>query len=476
MRIAATRRAARCSWPTSTFPAVPLLLFALTGGAACSGDVPAPTRPNLLLVTVDTLRADRLACYGGEAGVGASICSLAERGTRFEWALSAAPYTAPSVASILTSRYPSDHRVTQSALSFLGTDFVTVAEVLQDAGYTTAAFVSNPVIDRTRNLGQGFSVWDQRMTRQERNRRGFAEREARATTDAALAWARVGAKEPWFLWVHFQDPHGPYEPPEGPERRGDVGPTLPVLGDHSGYRGIPAYQALPGVEGTGSYERAYRDEIEYLDPHLQRLVDGLDALGRPLHVLLTSDHGEAFGEDEFWFAHGHSVGLDQIRVPLLWRPATPGSPRVVEAPVTLLDVAPTLVRLAGLDPPAEFAGRPLPLEGEAPGERTIFAEHEQRIAIVVGRAYYARDQRPVGEGERDRTSGGLRVVLPARTAHLGTGDAAGRYDTIGDDSPALDLDPLVEAHLAGRRGEASVHQEPVSDETRERLRALGYLD
>jgi arylsulfatase A-like enzyme len=451
-------------------------LALLVSGPGCSTGEPVPTRPNLLLVTIDTLRADRLACYGGEAGVGASICALADGGTRFQWALSAAPYTAPSIASILTSRYPSDHRVTQSAVSFLGNESVSVAEILQDAGYTTAAFVSNPVLDRGRNLAQGFTVWDQRMTRQERNRRGFAEREAQATTDAALAWARVGAKEPWFLWVHFQDPHGPYRPPEGPERRDGGGSTLPVLNDHSGHRGIPAYQALPGIESADAYERAYLDEVEYVDPHLQRLIEGLDALGRPPHVLLTSDHGEAFGEDEFWFAHGHSVGLDQIRVPLLWRPAIPGSARVIDEPVSLLDIAPTFVQLAGLDPSGDFAGRPLPLEGEASGERVIFAEHEQRIAVVVGRAYFARDQRPVAEGERDPISGGLRVRLPARTARLANGEATTRYDAVSEDGPAHDLDLLLEAHLSRRRGAASVREQPVSDETRERLRALGYLD
>ena len=89
-------------------------------------------------------------------------------------------------------------------------------------------------------------------------------------------------------------------------------------------------------------------------PHLKRLVDGLDALGEPVAVLLTSDHGEAFGEDDYYFAHGHSVGLDQIRVPLIWRSAGPARARVETAPVSLLDVAPTLLRVAGLDVPEGF--------------------------------------------------------------------------------------------------------------------------
>ena len=168
-----------------------------------------PDRTNLLLITVDTLRADRLGCYGGDPAVGARLCALAARGTRFDWAIASAPYTAPSVASIMTSRYPSDHGVAQSVMSFLGNDAVTVAERLQAAGYTTAAFISNPALERSRNLGQGFAHWDQEMKRPERNRPQIADRDARNTTDAVLSCARRSAEPPFFIWVHFQDPHCP---------------------------------------------------------------------------------------------------------------------------------------------------------------------------------------------------------------------------------------------------------------------------
>ncbi|MEE9606727.1 MAG: sulfatase, partial [Myxococcota bacterium] len=339
-----------------------LRLAAAAAGAALAGCSSGPERVNLLLVTVDTLRADRLACYGGPPDVGTAICALADRGVRFAWAFSAAPSTAPAVASLLTSTYPKDHGVTQSALTFLHNDAITLTEILRAAGYTTAAFVSNPVLDRHRNLGQGFQVYDQRMTRRERNRKRYEEREAQTTTDAALAWAQVAAQPPWFLWVHFQDPHGPYEPPGAPPAYDDAEERrLSVLGNHSGRGGIPAYQALPGLATPGAYERRYLAEIRYLDPHLKRLVDGLDALGEPVAVLLTSDHGEAFGEDDYYFAHGHSVGLDQIRVPLIWRSAGPARARVETAPVSLLDVAPTLLRVAGLDVPEGFGGQPLPV-------------------------------------------------------------------------------------------------------------------
>jgi arylsulfatase A-like enzyme len=244
--------------------------------------------PNLLLITVDTLRADRLPCYGGDAGVGESICALAEGGTLFRWAITPAPYTAPAIASLLSSTYPGEHGVTQSVVSFLSSEATTVAEVLEAAGYQTAAFVSNPVLDKKRSLGQGFQVYDQHMTRRERNRPGYRERDAENTTDATLAWAQVAAREPWFVWVHYQDPHGPYEPPDAAATLDDPGDSpLPVLTNHSGFGGIPAYQALPGLHTAAGYENRYADEIRYLDPHVRRLVEELDALGRPPAVLVA---------------------------------------------------------------------------------------------------------------------------------------------------------------------------------------------
>jgi arylsulfatase A-like enzyme len=446
-------------------------LAALPLAAGCGAAAP----PNLLLVTVDTLRADRLACYGGPDDIGAGICGIFEPGWRFRWALSTAPYTAPSVASLLTSRYPAFHGVTQSPASYL--------EKLQSAGYTTAAFVSNPVLDRRRALGQGFEIYDQRMTRRERNRPGYAEREAAATADAALAWAQVAAREPWFVWVHFQDPHGPYEPPDStppPDLQDDA--ALPVLEGHSGRGGIPWYQQLPGTFGQAAYERGYLDEIEYLDPHVVRLVEGLEALGRPPAILLTSDHGEAFGEDGYYFAHGHSVGLDQIRVPLFFRPAEPsGRGGVVDAPVSLVDVAPTLLRLARLELPASYQGRPLPSPAADPAvdgppePRPIFAEHGRQAAIVQGNLFYSRDRDPF-EGLREVELDEDMPALPPRTARLRAADALPDYERVTGDGPDEELESQLGGFLHETRNRRGLRRAEVPEDVRERMRALGYVD
>jgi arylsulfatase A-like enzyme len=457
-------------------PSVRRLLPAAALASALALGCSRPLPPNLLLVTVDTLRADRLVCYGGSGG--AQICSLFAGGIRFRWAFSAAPYTAPSVASLLTSRYPAYHGVTQAADSYLGNDQATVAELLRSAGYQTAAFVSNPVLERWRNMNQGFDVYDQHMTRHERNRPGYAEREAGATTDAVLAWARVALHEPWFVWVHYQDPHGPYDPPGAVYRPDPPGAArLPVLSRNSGKGGIPRYQALPGTFSLPAYEQRYLDEISYLDPHVERLVRGLEALSRPPAILLTADHGEAFGEDGYYFAHGQSVGLDQIRVPLLYRPprASGGEGRVVADPVSLLDVAPTLLQLAGVPVPESFQGRPLPLARDAAPdpERTLFAEHGRRAAVVLGHTYYSRD-RSTDEGERDRELGEEMPSFPPRVARLGDGDALPPYAKPGPGDAALEkqLGGFLErtSHLRGLR------YEEVPKDVQERMRALGYTD
>jgi len=443
--------------------------------ASCSGGPAAP--PNLLLISVDTLRADRLACYGGPPDSGTALCALAESGTRFEWAFSTAPTTSPSVASLLTSLYVPQHGVTQNLRSYLAPGFVSVAEQLREARYTTAAFVSNPMLHHRRRLDQGFEHYDDQMSRREPNRSGYAERDARATTDAALAWAHAQAREPWFLWVHYQDPHGPYLPPGAPAARDPAGePAMPVLDDNSGRGGIPKYQALAGARARSTYERRYLDEIRFLDVQVGRLVAGLDALGRPPAVLVTADHGEAFGEDGYFFAHGQSAGFDQIRVPLLYRPPPGGAAGgVVRESVSLVDVAPSLLQLAGLTAPESFVGRPLPLAGGDGGEpRSLFAEASRQAAVIRGRDYFARDRLPgattTAEGH---PWGNENPAIEPRSARLGEGPEAPDYRPAGDAPPA-ELEAELSAFLKAHPTRAGVRHDDVPEELQQQLRALGY--
>ena len=439
--------------------------------------------PNLLLVTVDTLRADRLDCYGGSPGVGSALCGLADRGVRYVWAFSPAPSTAPAIASILTSRYPSQHGVSQFAVTRLGDEAVTLTEALADAGYETAAIISNPVLAAPRNLDQGFDRYDVEMTRAEPNRPGFREREAASATAAALEWLR-DADDPWFLWVHYQDPHGPYGPPgAAPISDQGSGPRLRALADHSGFQGIPAYQHLPGVHRLSAYEARYGEEVTYLDEQFARLLREVDSLPRPPAVLVTADHGEAFGEDDHWFSHGHSLALEQVRVPLLWRPPGGTTPSVVTRPVTTLDVAPSLLQAAGLAVPSRFLGVALPHrdgEGseEGGGQRPLFFEHRLREGVVSGDLYYARDRPGLRRPVADRITGGWLQPLPARTARLAPTGQFPEYRPAEEEAAAAsvvaELDRFVVRVRDRARGSAETTR--MGADVEQQLEALGYLE
>ncbi len=454
-----------------------LVALALLAGIVSGCGRAEVARPDLVLISIDTLRPDRLACYGGAADVGTALCALGDAGVRYAWAFSAAPSTAPSIASLLTSRLPRDHGVAEVATSRLADETVTLAEVLAAGGYATAAFVANPVLVRGRGFEQGFAIYDSQMRRRERNRMLF-EREAGEVTDAALAWIRA-ARSPWFLWIHYQDPHGPYQTPYAAIARdagtAQDGSALPVLTDQSGWRGIPAYQVLDDARMPATYEARYADEIRHLDAHLARLLAALDARERRPAILVTADHGEAFGEDEFWFAHGHSLGIDQIRIPMFWRPSAPTPGRVVVSPVSNLDVAPTLLAAAGLPPPPSFDGIPLAAREAGSDVAPIFAEHRLRVAVVMGNHYFARDRRPFTAPEPEPVTGGMVPPFPPRMAALAAdGRFAGYAPIAADTTPALEA--LVAAFLAQPAASGAATPRVVDESTHEALRALGYLE
>ena len=270
------------------------------------------------------------------------------------------------------------------------------------------------------------------------------------------------------------DPHGPYAPPEA---RAPVdlpgAPRLRVLSNNSGRGGIPRYQALPGIFTNAAYEGRYLDEIRYLDEHVKRLLEALDRLGSSPVTLFTADHGESFQEDAIYFSHGHSLGLEQIRVPLLLRPAGGGAASVVATSVSTIDVAPTLLTLAGVRVPAEFRGRPLPSPHSptpsASSTRAIFAEQADQVATVVGDRYYSRQRNhsPVA------IHYGRLLGLP-RVATLRRDGSASAYSRAGEsDQGAADALDAILAELQPVEG--SKHR-GVSAELLERMRALGYVE
>jgi choline-sulfatase len=331
-------------------------LVALVGVAACSRPpaTPPPPPPNILLVTIDTMRADRLGL-----GFTPTLDRLAAEDLRFTHARSAVPLTLPSHATILSGLLPPHHGVRENATYRFDHTHPTIAALLKARGYRTGAVVGAFVLDRQFGLDAGFDSYDDRIPRRpDRDLRLESERPATAVTDAALAWVDTGgspagrpappgtqARGPFFLWVHYYDPHAPYDPP------------------------AQFAQAAGG--------RRYDGEIAYVDAELRRLLDGLAARGlaSSLGIVVAGDHGESLGEHGEQ-THGMLLYEAAVRVPLIIR--RPGAQRgaVRKDPATLADVAPTILGLVG-----QAAGLSAPhmdgidlLARAQPADRELYAE------------------------------------------------------------------------------------------------------
>jgi len=272
---------------------------------------------NLLLVTIDTLRADHLHAYGYAIETPATD-ALARTGVVAEDATVQVPQTRPSHACLLTGRYPYEHRIRDNFSPPLDPSTPTLATLLRARGYDTAAFIGSVVLAASSGLDGGFNLYDDRIAATGSSAMQGEERRAEAVVSSALAWLKKKRTQPFFAWVHLYDPHAPYEPPEPYRKR---------------YRGRP-----------------YDGEVAYADAQLGRLLDFLERQGlrgRTL-VVVTSDHGEGLGE------HGeeeHMMFLydSTLRVPLLlsWPGVLPAGSRV-KGQLRSVDVLPTLLDLLGL--------------------------------------------------------------------------------------------------------------------------------
>jgi arylsulfatase A-like enzyme/Tfp pilus assembly protein PilF len=310
----------------------------------------APDRPrDVVVITLDTLRADRLGAYGNPDGLTPNLDRLAAEATLFEHAVSPVPVTLPSHASLFTGRYPTATGVLNNGTFVVPEAERTLAELLGDEGWSTAAVVAAYPLEARYGLAQGFDRYDDRLPSIPESNAGvvplfFSERRADAVTDRALAaWERM-AGAPRFLWVHYFDPHVPYDPPE------------------------PFRSRCP--------DSLYDGEVAFLDSQVGRLLDGIAASSPDAIVAVTSDHGEGLGE------HGestHGVFLYETTLHVPWLLRAPGllpaGLRVAE-PVSLVDLLPTVAALVGLPVPDDLDGIDLRavIDGSRSGPRALYAE------------------------------------------------------------------------------------------------------
>lgn len=357
-----------------------------------------------LLVTIDTLRADHLGCYGYRLDTSPCLDDVACRGILFRYAYSPCAYTLPAHASILTGKYVPHHSIsyTQGTRALDPNQDVTLAEIMKSSGFATAAFVSAQVLQRGWRLNVGFDVYNDSMTKSEQNRPGELIRDGPETSAAALAWIKKHRRENFFVWIHYFDVHGPYLPPApynrcfSPEDYGKEPVWLKVVENGAG-GGIPRYQLLRD-EKTGDpvrdaryYLAAYDGGVRFVDHVVGKLLQELQEMNLlgELLVIITSDHGEALGENNVYFFHGLTLTPEQIHVPLIVKPPEKmGLPAGlgVTVPVSTVDIMPTFLDAINFD------YRKLPLDGlplwralEQPHlfrERTIHSDLAGQEAIL----------------------------------------------------------------------------------------------
>lgn len=371
----------------------------------------------IILVTMDTLRADRLGCYGNGRGLTPNLDALASEGASYPYAFSPCTYTVPVHTSILTGLYPINHNLgfTQKKGRIDADQTVFLQEALREAGYRTAAFVSSFVLRKDWGLDRGFDLYDDTMTAAELNRPADLIRDGRETTSAALDWIKDQKDRDFFVWVHYFDVHGPYVPRQGfedrlrPEDYGDAPVELDVVPDGAP-GGIPEYQVLGAERDPDGkiiscerdirrYLAGYDMGVMYQDEVFGELVGGLKSLGVYDETMLavTSDHGEALGEGGVYFFHGLTVTPEQTLVPLIVKPAKGlQAPPAGDLPVSTVDIMPTLLECAGIP----YDG--LTMDGERLGssrpERFILAENEWQCAAVWGEYCYLTAKDVVYDG------------------------------------------------------------------------------
>jgi len=407
------------------------------------------SKPSILLVTIDTLRADRVGCYGYRLAETPHLDRLSAEGVRFEEARTHVPLTLPAHASILTGLLPPRHRVRGNGLFRLPSDVRTLATVLKSAGYSTAAVVSSVVLDRAYGLDRGFDLYDDNQRVGEKTAFNYIERGAGQVAESAIGSLRT-LESPFFLWVHLYDPHMHWIPPE------------PFRSRHPG--------------------RLYDAEIAFSDAALGQVWAAAAArAGGKLIVAATSDHGESLGEHGE-NQHGYTLHRGVLRVPLIL--AGPGLPRGTQVADTigLIDLAPTLAELAGVSIPGAD-GRSL---------RRSWSVAETAAGRATSRAPEA-EHPPLWEESLhplyDSGWAPLRGLLTSRW-HFVEAPRPELYDRLEDPADRTDVanrhrETVEElradlARIGASMGDATepaptVDDSPEEQERRARLASLGYL-
>jgi len=465
--------------------AVPLCLAVLA--LCCRGDSRTPSpRPSLaparsgnglsvLLITIDTLRADHLGVYGYKRPTSPHIDALARRGTVFDRAFTFWPKTRGSFVMMMTGRRPSQNGYSKTHPVLL--DFnPTLAAVLKQAGYRTAAVIDNPNLASQHGYGRGFEryreTWEEPALATETDR-------AHVITEDGIAHLRAAREDqPFFLWLHYVNPHAPYTPPAPFDRAftdgATAGPRLaPVSGFHGG---VKKEWAVPG-KTLGYYVSQYDGEIASVDAEVGRVLAALDATpvaGKTV-VVLTSDHGESLGEHDYYFDHGEDLFDPCLAIPLIVAmPGAKGGQRSSEFTSTL-DLVPTILDAVKVSYPPDLAGTSVlgaVAGGSVPGRPRLFAQNDRNLSATFDERFKLVDA-PLDDGHTE-TALYDRQRDPGETSDVRTREpeafrVARRELDLFLDRANREWAETKELVL-GKKGE-----QPATSAACEKLRALGYV-
>lgn len=466
-----------------------LLVLAALCAVSLVGCGDPPPRP-VILLTVDTLRADAVGLFGGQHVETPQMDGIGRDGAIIERTFVPTPRTTQSVGTILTGLHPLTHGADGLGMQ-LTDDVTSIAEVFRANGYRTAAFVTNINLAPGRGFEQGFDLYSNPENRWKGN-------SAEDLTSEAIAWLESrNGDEPFFLWIHYLDPHWPYTPPAEFARRADPEfadrdfdiTERQERGDVSKGQIIYEARSIMTEREIEHVRRLYAAEVGATDEAIGRLFEALERLELRDEVLLTftSDHGESLGEHDYWFAHGEYLYEGGLRVP--WMVRAPGL--VPEGTriggVTLLaDVAPTVLGLSGLPIPPLVEGRDLSpfLRGEAessPGDP---------IAVHVGdwRHIHPENPRHPVEGREGRWTalreGDLKLIRVPMSEEGFDEELYDLADDPGETRNLVDERPDDVARLRERLGAELADFEPLvvqdaeapDEEELDALRSLGYVD
>jgi arylsulfatase A-like enzyme len=422
----------------------------------------ASDRPSVLVITVDALRADHLGSYGYDKPTSPNIDQLLSDGLLFERAWTPEPLTGPAMCSMITGLSPQEHAATRNGLR-MKTGLNSLPKILAEQGWRTAAFVGTWTLkDNLTLLGEHFETYGERL----RRRRWFGVLNSEATgediTNDALEWLNdSGTKDsatPFFLWVHYIEPHAPYR-------------------FHEKYAG-----RLSINDDKLTRIDRYDTEIAAVDEAIGRLLAGVQELGHDdnLVVVFTADHGESLGEHDYW-GHGRYLYEPSLRIPLgiSWRGRIPAGRTSSQA--TLLDLAPTLLELGGVDVPNELPGRSwagTARGGEALAERTLC--YQAHRGAVHGGTHDNERKRSKGLLWVGVIEGDRKELLQVNRQYLQN------FDLGADPRELQNLattgtrasDQLLACFVEISTGLGNLDRlatQKLDDETVEQLKALGYL-